>query len=175
MGATVSQLGARRVRPRRSRGVATYELSAYSKGVTPLDRPIRSSLFDTLRDPLGIPRRTLEDLEAIGDAARGLAVFQRELLSRLDGLSEEVRTMGDELNESVDALKERFDRIDRRVADLQAGLPEVSSDLDETSRNAAQIRRDVGDVVEHLPGSDSRGPIAKVRDAITGDDADEDS
>lgn len=138
-----------------------------------MDRPNRPGLLDALRDPLGLPRRTLEDLEAIGDAARGLADFQRAVLARMDGLSEEVRTMGDELNESVDALKERFDRIDRRVADLQAGLPEVSRDLGKTSDNAAKLRRDVEDVVEHLPDPDSRGPIAKVRDAITSDDSKE--
>ena len=142
-----------------------------ARSITPadMDRTHRPGLLDALRDPLGLPRRTLEDLEAIGDAARGLAGFQRALLARLDGLSAEVRTMGDELNESIDGLQEKFDRIDRRVADLQAGLPEVSRDLGETSRNAAQIRHDVADVVEHLPDPDSRGPIAKVRDAISGD------
>ena len=139
------------------------------------DGPSRPGLLDALRDPLGLPRRTLEDLEAIGEAARGLADFQRAVLARMDGLSEQIREMGDDLNESVDGLKEKFDRIDSRVADLQAGLPEVSRDLGETSRNAAQIRRDVGDAVEHLPDPDSRGPIAKARDVLTGGDSEEDS
>ncbi len=140
-----------------------------------MDDPKRPGIIDALLDPLAIPRRTLQDLESIGDAARGLGDFERAVLTRLDGLSEDVRKMGDELNESVEGLKERFDRIDRRVADLQAGLPEVSRDLGETSKNAAQIRHDVDDVVEHLPDPDSRGPIAKARDAITGGASEESS
>jgi len=140
-----------------------------------MDDSNQPGLIDALRNPLALSRRTLQDLEALGDAARGLADFQRAVLDRLDGLSADVRKMGDELNGSVEDLKKDFERIDRRVTDLQAGLPEVTRDLGETKKLAAQIRTDIRDVVEHLPDPDSRGSIAKARDAITGGDEDEDS
>ena len=54
------------------------------------------------------------------------------------------------------------------MAGLQAGVPELNRELVATKALVSDLKSQVGDAVEHLPDPNSRGPIARARDAITG-------
>ena len=97
-------------------------------------------MLGSLVGPLMVSRRLLGDLEAISEAVRGLPSFERTLITRLD--------------------------------DLHAELKTIRAELIATNAITADLRDQVADAVEHLPGhdsdDDSRGPIARARDAISG-------
>jgi hypothetical protein len=118
--------------------------------------------------PLLLPRRALRDLEAIGAAARGLPTFERVLLERLEDFGDDVRDVTDELNAAVERVMEELRQLDARVAVLQASVPELSRELLATKVHVSDLKSQVGYAVEHLPDPNSRGPIARARDAITG-------
>ena len=118
--------------------------------------------------PLLLPRRLLRDLEAIGAAARGLPTFERVLLERLEDLGNDVRDMATELNAAVERVVEDVKQLDARVAVLQAGVPELNRELVATKGLVSDLKSQVDYAVEHLPDPNSRGPIARARDAIAG-------
>ena len=43
-------------------------------------------MLDSLLAPLGLPRRVVRDLDAVGEAARGMPDWDRTLLERLDDI-----------------------------------------------------------------------------------------
>ena len=43
-------------------------------------------MLDSLLAPLGLPSRVVRDLDAVGDAARGMPEFERALIERLDDI-----------------------------------------------------------------------------------------
>ena len=117
--------------------------------------------------PLLLPRRALKDLEAIARAARGLPTFERVLLERLEDLGNDVRDMATELNAAVERVVEDVKQLDARVAVLQAGVPELNRELVATKGLVSDLKSQVDYAVEHLPDPNSRGPIARARDAIS--------
>ena len=127
-----------------------------------------AGILETALAPLLLPWRALGDLEAIATAARGLPPFERVLLERLEDLGNDVRDMATELNAAVERVVEDVEQLDARVAGLQAGVPELNRELVATKALVSDLKSQVGDAVEHLPDPNSRGPIARARDAITG-------
>jgi hypothetical protein len=127
-------------------------------------------MLDAVLSPLLLPRRLVQDLEAIGEAARSLPDFERTVIARMDDLGVDVRSMGAELNASVERLLAELARLDHRVSTVQDQVPDLARDLAATKALAGELRDQVGDAVEHLPDPNSRGPIARARDVITGAD-----
>ena len=121
--------------------MSTLAMSTAGSGADdPRDTPGVPGILDGLTRPLRFPGRALSDLRAVGDAARGLSEFERRVLVRLDEISVEVNGL-------------------RR-------------DLAATRLLCEELRDQVDGAVEHLPGHDDdqpSGPIARVVDAISGD------
>jgi chromosome segregation ATPase len=128
----------------------------------------QAGILDALLTPLMLPRRAARDLEAIGTAARSLPSFERTLIERLDDLGADVRDMGAELNGAIERVLEAVERLDGRLAALQVDVPELNRDLAATKSHVAQLKDQVSDAAEHLPNPNSRGPIARARDALAG-------
>lgn len=128
----------------------------------------QAGILEAALAPLLLPRRALRDLEAIGTAARGLPTFERVLLERLEELGNDVRDMATEMNAAVERVVEDVQQLDARVAVLQAGVPELNRELVATKLLVSELKSQVGDAIEHLPDPNSRGPIARARDAIAG-------
>lgn len=128
----------------------------------------QSGIIDALLTPLMLPRRAVRDLEAIGTAARSLPGFERVLLEQLDDLGADVRDLGSELKGAIDRALGEMEGLDRRVAALQLEVAQLNRDLAATKGHTAQLNDQVSDAVEHLPDPNSRGPIARARDALAG-------
>lgn len=120
----------------------------------------RDGLLDSLLGPLMLPRRAVQDLEALGEAARSLPGFERELMACLYDLVGELSGLRTEVGESLGRLQGTLEGLNARVNALEVVVTEV--------------RDQVADVVEHLPDPDpdpdGRGPIARARDAIVGNE-----
>jgi hypothetical protein len=127
----------------------------------------RSGLVDTLFAPLTVPQRAVKDLEALGAAARSIPSFERELLAELGQLGADVQEIEDGLA-VLRELARDVQEMKAQVTAIEAGghvlLREVTAMRDLVS----ELRAEVGDAVEHLPDPDAPGPIARARDALTG-------
>jgi hypothetical protein len=128
----------------------------------------QAGVLDSLLTPLTLPRRAAKDLEAIGTAARGLPAFERQLLAHLDELGADVRETGVELHDAMARVLEEMGRLDQRVAALQTEVPELNRNLAATRSHVAELKDQVSEAVALLPDPDSRGPIARARDALAG-------
>ncbi len=128
----------------------------------------QTRILDVLLTPLMLPRRLVRELETIGTAARSVPRFERALLGQLDDLGVEVRDLSAELNAALARVLDDLKRLDRRVAALQVDVPELARDLAVTKGHVAELKDQVSYADEHLPDPNSRGPIARARDAITG-------
>jgi ATP/maltotriose-dependent transcriptional regulator MalT len=111
-------------------------------------------ILDTLLGPLTLPGRAARDLGDLGAAAR-------ELPAQLTALRNEVRGVGRDLEASVERLGERLETLEGQVA-------AVRLDLAATRTAVQELRGQVSEAIELLPDAESRGPIARARDAITG-------
>ena len=111
-------------------------------------------ILDALLAPLTLPGRAARDLGDLGAAAR-------ELPAQFEALRNEVRGVGRDLEASVERLGEGLETLDGQVA-------AVRLDLAATRTAVQELRGQVGEAIELLPDAESRGPIARARDAITG-------
>ena len=127
-------------------------------------------MLDSLLAPLGLPRRVVSDLDAVGEAARGLPSFERALLERLDDIGAGLLDLEAELRGSIGRVSEEIARLDGKVAALNLDVPELRRELAATEKHVAELKEQVGFAVEKLPDRNSRGPLVRARDAITGGD-----
>lgn len=131
----------------------------------------RDGLLDSLLNPLMLPRRAVRDLEALGETARSLPGFERELMACLYDLVSELGGLRSEVGESLERLQGTLEGVDARVNALEVAVADLSGELGATKAVVTEVRDQVVDVVEHLPDLDSRGPIARARDAIAGNES----
>ena len=127
-------------------------------------------MLDSLLAPLGLPSRAVRDLEAVGDAARGMPEFERALIERLDDIGAGLLGVRAELRGSIERVSEDIARLDEKVAALQLDVPELRRELAAIEQHVAGLKEQVSFAVEHLPDPNSPGPLARARDAITGND-----
>ena len=125
-------------------------------------------MLDSLLAPLGLPRRVVRDLDAVGEAARGMPDFERALLERLDDIGAGLIDLEAELRVSIARVSEEIARLDEKVAALNLDVPALRRELAATEEHVAELKEQVGFAVEQLPDPNSRGPLARARDAITG-------
>ena len=104
----------------------------------------RDGLLDSLLSPLMLPRRAAQDLEALGQTARSLPEFERELMAGLYDLVRELSGMRVEVRESLQAI--------------QGSLDGLAGELKATQGMVTEVRDQVADLVEHIPDLDARGP-----------------
>ena len=116
-------------------------------------------IVDALLAPLMLPRRVMRDLEAIGEAARGLPAFEDALMAQLEELGADVR-----------GFRATLERLEDRVASIQAEVPELAGDLGAAKNLVADLSKQVGGAIELLPDPDSPGLIARAHEAIVGND-----
>lgn len=92
------------------------------------------------------------------DALIAPLMLPGRVLAELEAISEAVRSLPGFEHEIVG-----------QILDLKGDVQALRVELASTRALAAELRALVGDAVEHLPGDDeSRGPMARARDAITG-------
>jgi hypothetical protein len=118
----------------------------------------RAGMMDALLSPLMLSPRAVQDLQALGTAARSVPGFERTLIDRLDELADGAFGLRTELNGSLDRPHGTLEPLDARVATLRTDVPELAGELADTNERVTEIRDEVADVVEHLPDPESRGP-----------------
>jgi hypothetical protein len=114
-----------------------------------------TSVLGAIFAPLTLTARAARDLDAVGSAARGLAAFEDVVVAQLGG----VRTDLSELKLAIRRLEDRLDRLDGQ-------LGAVHVDVAELHRSVERVREQAE---EALPDPESRGPLARARDAISGE------
>ena len=127
-------------------------------------------MLDSLLAPLGLPSRVVRDLDAVGDAARGMPEFERALVERLDDIGAALIDVRAELRGSIARVSEEIARLDEKVAAMQLDVPELKREVAATKHHVADLKEQVGLAVDRLPDPNSRGPLARARDAIAGGD-----
>jgi chromosome segregation ATPase len=118
--------------------------------------------------PPALIKRALDDLSAIGDAARRLPTLEeqvldridrveRQALARVDGLTEELRALRSEIapireitkvREGIDPLDDDMRAVRDSVDDLEPLIREVNAQLE-------QLRADLGplgELADKIPG-----------------------
>ena len=114
-------------------------------------------MIDSLLAPVRLPRRALESLDLLADAARRLIRLEDAVLGHLESLDEQVRSIG-----------EVVVRLDDRVAALDSAMPRLEHQVATTRETVDGLKAELKDLTEHLPDPDAAGPIARAREAITG-------
>jgi chromosome segregation ATPase len=113
------------------------------------------ALWDTpLRMANGVAELPGELLERLRSLDAGL----REVVAHLRPLDGEIR----HLRETVDDINSRFPSLEgsvKRIEEIELRLQAAVESLE----------IEVADATEHIPGDD-KGPLARARDALTGDD-----
>ncbi len=137
-------------------------------------------MLDALLAPLRLPTRALEDLEALIEAVRRLpnlgevvAGRLRSLDDRAGEIAEDVgatRAQLERISGQVDMLAQAMGAIDARVVTLEAGVPRLEDEVARTRRLVEGLKGHLQEVSEHLPDRQRSGPIARAREAITGDE-----
>jgi hypothetical protein len=101
--------------------------------------------------PLDLPRRVAASVGSSIDAAGELPVFQQKVLDHLGsmdrGTQDLVSLMGP-MRQDIELLVARASELERSTARIELKLDELR---------------------ERLPDPDAPGPLAKARDAITGE------
>jgi hypothetical protein len=118
----------------------------------------RAGMMDALLSPLMLSPRAVQDLQALGTAARSVPGFERTLIDRLDELADGAFGLRTELNGSLDRPHGTLEPLDARVATLRTDAPELAGELAATNKRVTEIRDEVADVVEHVPDPEPRGP-----------------
>ena len=109
-----------------------------------------------------LPERLIDDLDAIAEAVRRVPPIEQALASlrpQIEAATTDVRRV----RETVEPQQERVAHIEDMVEDMHARLEAMEGAL-------SRLLSMAEGAVELLPDpDDDRGPIAKARDAITGD------
>jgi hypothetical protein len=117
-----------------------------------LDRGVRDmlALVPAIAADLERVRATVEPQhERVAAIERGLAILP-DLAADLEG----VRATVEPQHERVAGIEQAVARLDRSVSEMQ--------------RTLAVVKGDVEDATERLPDPDARGPLARVRETVTG-------
>jgi chromosome segregation ATPase len=128
----------------------------------------------SLLNPLTFPRQAMNDLEMLGRAAARLPKFQLELLERMDDVIAELRGLREDMEKSIGGLREEVKSLDGGLSGLRASVVDVGRDVDATKEHVAELRGDLKGIADLLPDPNSRGPIERAKDALTGNEPDQD-
>jgi archaellum component FlaC len=126
---------------------------------------------DALRTALRLPDLVQQAAEAATDTSERLASIQRVVSARLAALDQGIRDVISELPAITDDLRRVRASVEpqqAQVADIDETLARLEAQVAEMHMTLAQVKASVDDVVEHLPGSDSPGPLARAREALAG-------
>ncbi len=131
-----------------------------------------------------LPRRLAASIGNTIDAAGELPVFQQQVLEHLGSMdqvmSEHLASMDEQtaalvdlirpMGEDIARLNARVVAIERRIDALAQSLTtEVGGQLTEANATMMRVERSVKTISDRVPDPDAPGPIAKAREAITGE------
>jgi hypothetical protein len=136
-------------------------------------------VIDVLLTPLRLPARALENLDALVEAGRRLPALEEAVASHLRALDELVRNISEDVGATraelqriggqVDDVARTVGQLVAGVATLEPGMPRLEDEVARTRRLLEGVKGDLQDLSEHLPDRDPPGPLARAREAITGD------
>lgn len=141
--------------------------------------------------PLDLPRRLAASVGNSIDAAAELPVFQQKVLEHLTSLDEAMSRHLSSMDDGIQGLRElivpmrediadvasravELERVtgelERRVGRLEGSAGEdLSGQLTETNDAMRRVEALVARISERIPDPDAPGPIAKAKEAITGE------
>ena len=144
-----------------------------------------------MASPLELPRRLAASVGSSIDAAGQLPVFQQRVLGHLesmdqamgehlrsmDGGIQALRELISPVRDDIAALTARSVELERSTRELERRITElqgsVAGDLDGQLAEANDVLKRlealVARISERVPDPDEPGPIAKARDALTGE------
>lgn len=125
-------------------------------------------MIDSLLAPVRLPRRAIESLDLLGDAARRLIALEGAVLGHLESLEEQARSIGKDLAATREQVESLHADVTGRLAALDAAIPRLEHEVATTREAVDGLKAELKDVTEHLPDPDGPGPVARARQAITG-------
>jgi len=130
-------------------------------------------VFNTLRNVTRVPQELLDATRATTEMARRLLNLQRVVTERLGSLDRGVR----DALALVTAMAADLERVRgivepqlERVAHIEEAVTRLDLHLSELQATLAALKGDVEDATERLPDPHTRGPLARVRETVTGRD-----
>jgi methyl-accepting chemotaxis protein len=131
------------------------------------------SVLDRITAPIVLPQRLLEGVDAMVEALAELPSFERAVLERLDSMDSRLETMATNMEAVRDSAADlagsghelvgAMARIEARVEDP------IAVDLHSVREQLDKLTARIDGLAERLPDPSAPGPIAKAREAITGD------
>lgn len=135
-----------------------------------------SNVLGALLAPLRLPERVIDALQTLAEAAQEIAPIRHELtrvreqtepLSQLLAALEGVESG---LGERIDSLRHVVIALEGRESHLNKTTGELGTELRAMHETIAGLKADLTRITDRLPDPESRGPLAKARDVLTGSD-----
>ena len=128
--------------------------------LSPLRFPERvAEAIESIAERLEDVRPMREDVATIRDQSSDLS----ELLPALDSMKTDLGGRLDSVQEVVERLEGVESHLDERVGDL-------CKEMTAMHRTVTGLQDDVQRITERLPDPESRGPLEKARNVLTGGD-----
>jgi uncharacterized coiled-coil protein SlyX len=141
--------------------------------------------------PLDLPRRLAASVGNSIDAAAELPVFQQKVLAHLGSMDQAMSEHLSSMDGGINGLRQLIEPMRRDIADLAARAVELERATGELERRIGSLEGSVGHdlsgqlaetngamkrvealvarIAERVPDPDAPGPIAKAKEAITGE------
>jgi hypothetical protein len=119
--------------------------------------------------PLGLSRRLAASIGNSIDAAGELPVFQQEVLEHLASMDEVMSEHMSSMDDNTAALIEILGPMRDHIAELNTRSVEIERATGELQRRLITVERSVQTISDRVPDPHAPGPLAKARDAITGE------
>ena len=121
---------------------------------------------------LRVPRAVSDAAEAAGEAVRRLPGLEQLAADRIASLDQGLRDLLSLLPEMASDLRrvrQTVEPQESRVHSIEDAIGRLEGRIDGLQASLDTVARDVHGALELLPGPDSdTGPVAAVRDALTG-------
>jgi predicted nucleic acid-binding Zn-ribbon protein len=103
-------------------------------------------------DLLSLPRRALVALDAATDALRRVAPLE----TAVNGAGDDVR-----------AIRDVIEPAGVRIEKIHAALDRLEDEFSSVQDNVEELRKQVQEMAEYVPGSREPGPLKRARDVLT--------
>jgi chromosome segregation ATPase len=133
-----------------------------------LARTGKPGRMHSLLFPPTLIKRALDDLSAIGDAARRLPALEEQVLTRIDRIERQVLARADSLTEELRALRAEIAPI-REITKVREGIDPLDDDMRAVRDSVDDLEpliREVSAQLEQLRAD--LGPLGELADKIPG-------
>jgi chromosome segregation ATPase len=124
--------------------------------------------MNSLLFPPTLIKRALDDLSAIGDAARRLPALEEQVLNRIDRIERQVLARADSLTEELRALRAEIAPI-REITKVREGIDPLDDDMRAVRESVDDLEPLIREVNAHLEQLRADlGPLGELADKIPG-------